>query len=208
MFLTPSFETLYGDSRTSRLILRKHPVTRQHAQTVFEAIERNKLLLMPWLTWVKEIRGVQDVYEFLEKSQARWENEETAEYGIFLKADGHRPETFIGCICVERLNFHDACGEVAYWLDSLYTGHGYMVEAVHMIENAFFGGYFNRLIIACDSANTASAHVAEKAGFILEGVERKSWFMDYFNDYRDAKIYSKLRSDWLAEQEQKIYASD
>lgn len=83
MFLTPSFETLYGDSRTSRLILRKHPVTRQHAQTVFEAIERNKLLLMPWLTWVKEIRSVQDVYEFLEKSQARWENEETAEYGIF-----------------------------------------------------------------------------------------------------------------------------
>jgi RimJ/RimL family protein N-acetyltransferase len=37
--------------------------------------------------------------------------------------------------------------------------------------------------------------VAEKAGFVLEGVEKKTIYID--GEYVDARVYRYLKEDWL-----------
>ena len=49
-------------------------------------------------------------------------------------------------------------------------GQGYMTEAVRAISELALGEWrAKRLCICCDSSNTASQRVAERAGYTLEG---------------------------------------
>jgi len=74
-------------------------------------------------------------------------------------------------------------------------GNGYMVEAVNAVADWFLAQLeVYRVWATCDTENTASALVLEKAGFLLEGVLRR-WqpHPGAGGGARDARCYSRVK---------------
>ena len=82
--------------------------------------------------------------------------------------------------------------EIAYWLAETYWGHDIMSRAVKEITDIAFEKYdIVRISAEPYEYNMASRKVLEKAGFILEGVLKKSIFKNAL--YFDSSIYALIR---------------
>ena len=55
-------------------------------------------------------------------------------------------------------------------------------------------------MIANDAKNTRSVNVAKRCGYHLDGVMRKEQWSERWKSFRDHNVWSKLKSEWLAEQ--------
>ena len=87
--------------------------------------------------------------------------------------------------------------EIGYWLSSFHIRNGYMTEAVRILEKeAFERLKLNRIQIKCDEENKASFGVAKKCGYKYEGKLREDVFNEYFNDFRNTLVFSKLKSEY------------
>ena len=63
--------------------------------------------------------------------------------------------------------------EIGYWCRKSYQGQGYVTETVNALTDfAFTHLNAKRVFIRCDVDNHASANVARRAGFELEGTFR------------------------------------
>jgi RimJ/RimL family protein N-acetyltransferase len=54
----------------------------------------------------------------------------------------------------------------------------------------------NRIQIKCDKRNKASSWVAKKCNYKYEWTFRKNCFSEYFNDFRNTLVFSKLKSEY------------
>ncbi|MFC8176935.1 GNAT family N-acetyltransferase [Streptomyces sp. NPDC057242] len=63
--------------------------------------------------------------------------------------------------------------EIGYWLAPDHRGHGYMTEIARALAHwAFTGLGCTRLVWRAEVGNTGSRAVAERTGFVMEGVQR------------------------------------
>jgi [ribosomal protein S5]-alanine N-acetyltransferase len=90
---------------------------------------------------------------------------------------------------------HDPCIEVGY---AIYRpadrGHGAMTEALRIFSAYLFDlKPIARLQIATHVDNLPSQRVAEKVGYIREGILRKAWFLR--GEYTDLVQFSLLRDE-------------
>ncbi|AJE50456.1 GNAT family N-acetyltransferase [Paenibacillus polymyxa] len=136
---------------------------------VNEAIRESVHELRPWLPFARnlpteeesEIRSRQARLKFLDRS-------DMVLY-IFDTASGQ----FVASSGLHRMNWDARRFEIGYWLRTSWIGKGIVTEAVHGVTDfAIQHLHANRLEILCDSRNTRSAKVAERAGFTLEGILR------------------------------------
>ncbi|MEU0404860.1 GNAT family N-acetyltransferase [Streptomyces sp. NPDC006197] len=85
--------------------------------------------------------------------------------------------------------------EVGYWLAPEARGQGYMTEIVRALAHwAFTGLGCTRLIWRAEVGNTASRAVAERVGFVVEGVQRAG--LTNKGTLRDAWVGALLPSDF------------
>ena len=88
--------------------------------------------------------------------------------------------------------------EIGYWLSKDYNGRGIMTRAVKALESFGFETFnLNRIGITADSENLKSCAVAERAGYVKEGVLRQANILRGLP--RDIAVYSKLKSEWEKE---------
>ncbi len=82
--------------------------------------------------------------------------------------------------------------EIGYWRRSSERGRGYVTEGVRALtEMAFTQLGAVRVEIRCDDLNVRSARVAERCGFVLEGVLRNDSRSSQ-GALRSTRIYAKL----------------
>jgi len=80
-------------------------------------------------------------------------------------------------------------------IDPDFRGRGYMVElAKQGIDWAFNKLNAHKLVIKCLPDNTKMLKDAEDYGFILEGISRRSCFLD--GRVMDEVVYSLLKSEY------------
>lgn len=94
------------------------------------------------------------------------------------------------------VNVHNHTGtwEVGYWTVKEHRGHGYATEAVGAIARWAFGALgVQRLEWRAEAGNEGSRTVAEKAGFVFEGVLRAALMTR--DTVRDVWIGALLPSD-------------
>ena len=104
------------------------------------------------------------------RSQAQWTLRESFSMGLFL-LNG----TLIGDLRLRPTNWQIPAFDIAYWLRPDAIGHGYAAEAVRLLTSfAFERLGARRVAISCDPANTRSASVAQRLGYLLEGRLRNS----------------------------------
>lgn len=84
--------------------------------------------------------------------------------------------------------------EVGYWLGRPFWGQGIMTDAVRAMCALGFGTWdIVRIHGSPYARNAGSRRVLEKAGFQLEGVQRKSVFKN--GEFLDSCIYARLREE-------------
>jgi len=104
-------------------------------------------------------------------------------------------EILAGFVSLMGVHKGNRSAAISYALDSRFRGLGIMTRACHALcDYAFSSLELNRLQIECDVANTPSRAVAERLGFILEGILRDRYRGE--QGFRDCVLYSCLAREW------------
>ncbi|MEA2077482.1 MAG: GNAT family protein [Candidatus Marinimicrobia bacterium] len=183
-------EELQGE----RLILKRTRPTQEMAELIFQAVDANREHLRPFSPWEKNDDSVESCLNYLKEKEPKTKAGERVEYGIFIK-DGNE---YIGNIQVFNMSQENHCGELGYWLTESSTGHGYMREAVRILEKECFTSLnLHRIQITCDVLNEASTKVIKACAYTYEGTLREDMYDPYHDRMRNTLMFSKLRSEFL-----------
>ena len=102
-------------------------------------------------------------------------------------------------VTVGVVNFYrqqDGMAGLGYILDKTLWGRGYVSEAIEAALDHGFGKLgLHRIWLEIDPRNFGSVRVAQKCGFVAEGVARESFLLD--GEYLDSVYYAMLRAEWL-----------
>jgi ribosomal-protein-serine acetyltransferase len=154
-----------------RLHLDEHTWIRllrsDDADAVYDAVQRNREHLTPWMTWLDRVVDASDVYSFVRTAQR-----EAFEHTAF-KAGIWRMGHLAGFIDLHDIDWGNGHASIGYWLDRTFTGQGLMTAAVRlMTEYAFEALDLHRVEIHVATENYRSRRIPERLGFKLEGVLR------------------------------------
>lgn len=109
----------------------------------------------------------------------------------------HDEDSLIGTITLFAIDPHQGRAELGYALHSAHWGHGYAGEALHaVLRHAFDTLALRRVEADIDPRNTASCRLAERLGFVREGLLRERWHVA--GELCDTAMYGLLARDWRA----------
>jgi ribosomal-protein-serine acetyltransferase len=181
-----------------RVVLKRTKPTITTATTIFSAIDANRKHIRPYMLWEKHTLKIEDLMQYLFDKEKLTKLGEKVEYGIYLNNE------YIGNIGVININQKNKSAEIGYWLAENFTKKGYMTEAVKILEKEFFENFkLNRIQIHCDEQNEASKSVIKKCGYKFEGTHREDSFNEYFNNFRNTLMFSKLQSEYKTDKANK-----
>lgn len=160
------------------------------AEALFALVMRNRTHLLPWLDFAAEYESVADAFAFLEGSERKWAAGTDYDYAIM--QDG----VHVGSIGAHfGSHFVGWKAEIVYWLSEEHCGHGYVSEAVGLLENELFGMGVMKLVITNDTLNIPSVNVARRCGYALEAVLRKDRWNKNDNRPADVNYWVKFNPD-------------
>lgn len=140
----------------------------------------------------REARGVSWPWLESEEHLSRWLtkiavelHEKEAMY--LIEVEGSQ---IAGTFHVHSMSYADHKTEVGYALWKEFEGHGYVNEALQLIEPELKRLGFNKVVIDCDVENQKSLNAAERAGYRREGTLLQNCIE--FGKYRDSAIFGKI----------------
>ncbi len=178
------------------VLVRPYPASVELSKEMFEKIDLSRKTLRDWLPWVDGVKTPEDRLPWLTNQTQTWDKGEGFAYLIRNK----KTKALLGCVDLMDYSEKHKSAEIGYWLSDDAVGHGYMSEAVSALENTAFKKGVNRIMIGCDVENVRSINVPKRCGYRLEGVLRSNIWDKRWQSFRDTQIWSKLRSEWQAEQ--------
>ena len=123
--------------------------------------------LRPWMAWASPDTTVEDSEAFAREGFARWLLGE--EFGVAVWRD-ERLVAATGFHLRGGRRLDDATAEIGMWVRADEAGKGLGTRLLQaMVDWADAAWPWRRLVWTCDGRNLASARVAEKCGFQLEG---------------------------------------
>ncbi|WP_257348486.1 GNAT family N-acetyltransferase [Pseudalkalibacillus decolorationis] len=159
-------------------------------EAVYNAIQASLNELKPWMPFAHLEQTMEDVEVNIRNSHIKFLKREDLRLLVFLKDTGE----FVASSGLHRMDWEVPKFEIGYWMDTRYSGKGYMTEAVQGITDfAFTELNARRLEIRCDPKNKRSCAVPERLGFILEGVLRNDDISLVNNELTDTCIYALIK---------------
>jgi RimJ/RimL family protein N-acetyltransferase len=142
-----------------------------------------------WLDQVPQPYGERDAREYLASTRRGWREATISSFAI---ADASTQEP-LGSVSVHWLDHDQGIGEVGYWVKREARGRGVATRAVRLVSRwALEACGLQRLQLRADVRNLASQRVAEKAGFVREGVLRSARYSERHGRRVDFAVYSLL----------------
>lgn len=169
------------------ILLRQ--IDEDDAEELTALIDRNRAYLKEWLPWLDNSNGIHDTARFIGRSLEQAADENGLTFGIV--CDGK----LAGVIGQHYLDSLNRRTELGYWLDIDHQGRGVATRAAaRLTDYAFTDQDCNRVILHCAAGNIKSRAIAERLGFVQEGILREAeWLYDH---YVDLVAYSMLKSHW------------
>ncbi len=165
--------------------LVKPVATFNKAQEFFDIVKKNRDFLSQWLEWTDFYSKPEDAYNYLKTI------EPLDEPSYLIQVDGK----VVGGHGFVMFGERHRTAELGYWLAPQFNGRGYVTRGIKYLEDLAFGKLgINRIQIRVDAENIKSQSVAERSGYVREGVLRGSYVLRGVSC--DTIVYSKLKSEW------------
>lgn len=166
-------------------------------KVVYDAIQASIQELKPWMVFAQKEQTEEEIEESIRKSHIQFLQREDLRLLVFSNETGE----FIASAGLHRINWDIPQFEIGYWIDSRFSGKGYMVEAAKGITDyAFTELKANRVEIRCDSLNKKSRAIPEKLGFKLEGILESASVTVDENGLRDMCVFAMTRNTYEKEE--------
>ena len=161
----------------------------RHAEDLFEAVDRCRDHLRPWLPWVDGTQRVSDTRVFIRTGLKQFAENLGFHAGLW-----HLGK-LSGVCGYHRICWSNRSVSLGYWLAEDCQGRGLMTKSVRVLtSHALQELELNRVEIRCAPENTRSRAIPERLGFQEEGLLRESeWISDHYVDH---VVYGMLRSQW------------
>lgn len=159
--------------------------TLDHATALTEAVRSSLPELKVWMPWATDSYDEAGARANLRSAIAAFVTQADFRYHMF-----DRSGRLVGSTGLHSLKWAVPRCEIGYWVRSDATGQGYAAAAVRALSQVGFEQLgVRRIDIRCDDENLASARVAEKCGYRLEGVLR-NYSVGANGDVRHERVYA------------------
>jgi RimJ/RimL family protein N-acetyltransferase len=167
---------------TERLVLR--PPDAGDADDAVAAVDDE---IRRWMAWSVEYTR-DKAFRWCTREAFQDQRRET-NFAIVPRDTGR----FAGVIGMSRADWGIGVAETGYWIGPASRRRGYAAEALRAVTAYAFGIGLHRLELLAATGNLASQGVAEKVGFIREGVLRKARPVPWGR--ADMVLFGMLRED-------------
>lgn len=159
-------------------------------KSLCEAVNASIEELKPWMKWAQNEHSEYESELVIRETHIMFLRREKLRFLIFLKDTGQ----FIGSSSLHNIDWDLRKYEIGYWIDTRYSGKGYMTEAVKGIcDFAFNQLDARRLEILCDTKNSKSKLIPERLGFELEGIMKNSDLSVDESELRHTYLFAKIK---------------
>jgi ribosomal-protein-serine acetyltransferase len=166
----------------------------RHVEDYFALIERNQEHLYKWIALEAYEGSVETLRAYVKQRLLQFINGEGYHLGIWYQ------DALVG-IPDYRPNSRNRSVELGYWLEEAMEGKGIVTQACRtMVRHAFEEHEVHKVVISCAIDNPRSRAVAERLGFMQEGILRQ--VVRLHDRYIDGVFYGLLVDEWNARAEQ------
>ncbi|MCA0987589.1 GNAT family N-acetyltransferase [Guptibacillus algicola] len=185
--MNPILMDIRTELETERLTLRI-PMPGD-GKEINEAIYSSMEELSPWVGFARENPTVEDTEINVREAHIKFLKREGLRFLIFEKETGN----YVGTTGLHNLDWDVPKTEIGYWINTKYSGKGYMTEAVRRLS-AFAEKELKmkRLEIQCDIENKKSRAVPERLDFTLEAILKNDDVRLDESGLTDTCIYAKV----------------
>lgn len=177
---------------TARFVLTRF--TRRDAEPLYQAVEASLPELAQWLPWAHPGYSRDDAAAFIRDSMQAWRDGKAYDYAI---RDSTRPGRHIGNASIWHVSRLARTGEIGYWVRTDRTSAGVATEVTErMVRLGFEVMGLHKVTLRIAVGNRSSERVAEKLGFIREGVLREELLIR--GRWVDHTLFSMLEHEWAA----------
>ncbi|HEU4372981.1 MAG TPA: GNAT family protein [Telluria sp.] len=168
------------------------PVTVHHAADLASLVRRNDEHLRAYLPAVAKLSTAEATTSHLLAAEERSAKGEIFEWHLFESG------TLCGSVRIKDIDQADRKAKIGYFIDSQFAGRGIVTSAVSAVLAYCFGPLrLNRIELRCAAGNERSQRVAERLGFVHEGLLRQE---EYLNGvFIDQHVYGLLSTDFQAD---------
>ncbi len=161
----------------------------RHAPEFLEFVNTNRDHLSVWLEWGQTIQTLEQSQAFIKRGITRYADDGLPWVGLWLE------QHMVGGILFFPVETRARSTMIGYWLGSDVAGRGLMTKAVRAMLGFVFDDLgLNRLELQAHVENLKSRALAERLGFLFEGLLREVWTLD--GKPVDHAAYAMLNSDW------------
>jgi ribosomal-protein-serine acetyltransferase len=174
--------------------IQLHLLEERHVEYYFALIERNKEYLQKWIAVEAYEGSVETLRAYVKQRLIHFVNGEGYHLGIWYQ------DALVGLLDY-RLDSRRNSVELGYWLDAAMQGKGVVTLVCRtMVQHAFEEHQVHKVVISCATDNTRSRAVAERLGFVQEGILRQADRLH--GRYVDGVFYGLLVDEWHAQAAQ------
>ncbi len=162
-----------------------------HAPEVFALVEANRAFLRERLSWLDGTTDVESSRTFIREFLTAY-----VETGAFVCGIWHEGN-LCGVIGHNGIDWNTRTSNLGYWLAENHQGRGIVTRCCRtLIDHAFTEYHLGQIEIHCAIANGKSQAIAERLGFIRQGILKDAeWMYDHNVDHI---VYSIDREKWSA----------
>ena len=172
-------------------VVTLRPFRIEDADELYAAARESLSDLKPWMSWAHDGYSIQDVKEFIRRTQTHWED---GTLFAFVITDAKSGSILGGCSLSHIHPIYHLCN-LGYWMRTSRRGEGNAVRATRLAARyAFEKIGLIRVEIVMAIENRASRRVAEKAGAHYEGILRNRMVVG--REVHDAHMYSLVPKDF------------
>jgi ribosomal-protein-serine acetyltransferase len=165
------------------------PVAVEHAVALASLVQTNIEHLAPFLPAVANLFSIEAANDHLCSALERVSEGGIFEWHLFVEG------ALCGSIRLKDIDRDDHKAKIGYFIDHRFAGRGIVTAAVRTVLGFCSGPLnLNRIELRCATGNAPSKRVAEKLGFMHEGILRQE---EYLNGvFVDQHIYALLKQDF------------
>jgi len=168
------------------------PVNIEDAKGYLHLINSNRDRIEKYFP--KTARTVTNTQNAVSHLIERVAQSERKEFILFLITET-TTENIVGIVFLKDINWNIPKAELGFFVDRNYEGKGITTRSLFVvIEYPFKTLKLNKLFMRIGKENLSSQRVAEKNGFLLEGVLRND-FKAFDGSLVDMNYYGLLRTD-------------